>query len=210
MSPSVRVIAGIVIFLAYPYLVYRGIDSGLIWIAPLLVSVLYFSRAIRAGSLEVRLTNLLVAGSLIFGVFYLQSLTAKLLPVFVQLILLWLFGRTLFKGRPLVESFARLDYPDHPDFPPGIEEYCRQLTWVWTLFFGLNALLCTALALWAADSWWAFYTGFVMLVLTAVLVAAEYLYRRFKFPDLDIPSPGASLKSIVMNSRKIWLDVHAR
>lgn len=207
MPFSPRIVIGTAIFLTYPYLIYLGMDSGLVWIAPLLVSCLYVYRALGSGSIEARLVNLLVGSSLILGVFFLQSLTAKLLPIFVQLILFWFFGRTLYRGPPLIESFVRLDFPE---FPPGIAEYCRQLTWVWALFFGFNAVVCGALALWATDAWWAFYTGFLILILTGILMVGEYIYRHYKFPDLDIPSPVASFKSILVNGRKIWLDVHAR
>ncbi len=204
---NLHMIAAITAFLAYPVLVYRGMDSGLVWIAPVLVSSLYLFRAFERRDFETRVVNLLIGGILLAGVIFLRSMSAKFLPVLVQLMLCWFFGRTLFKGPPLIERLVRLDYSV---FPPGVAEYCERLTWIWTLFFALNALLCSALAVWASDGWWAFYSGVVLVVSTVLLLMGEYFYRRFRFPDFEIPDPKTSIKSILVNGRKIWADVHAR
>lgn len=206
-SVDPRGLAVAAVFLGYPYLVYRGMDSGLVFIAPLGVSLLYFNRALESRNLSARRANLLIGLGLVFGVVFLKSQSAKFLPVLVQLMLMWFFGRTLVQGPALIERLVRLDYPV---FPPGIAEYCRRLTWIWTLFFGFNAAVLTILAIWASDGWWAFYAGVMILVLTGLLLIAEYWYRGHLFPDLEIPDPGSSFRSILANSRKIWSDVHAR
>lgn len=207
MSPDLRLIGAAAVLLGYPYLVLLLIDQGVVWIAPLLVSFLYIHRALGSREAGFRLVNLLISSGLFLAVIFLKSLSAKLLPVLVQLLLSWFFGRTLVRGPSLIERFVRLDYPV---FPPGIVEYCRQLTWIWTWFFAFNAVLCGAFALWASDGWWAFYTSVVILVMTGLLLAGEYFYRRHRFPDLEIPDPKTSFRSIWRNGRKIWMDVHAR
>ena len=196
-----------VIFIAYPYLVYQGRESGLVWLVPVIISGIYFYRAFLSPRKQSRLLNLMIAAGLLIGAVFLQALTAKLLPVLIQLLFMYFFGRTLHNGPPLIESFVRLDYPD---FPPGISRYCRQLTLMWTGFFGFNALMCAGLALWAPDIWWAFYNSILIFVLTGLLMVGEYIYRHFRFPDLDIPKPMSTMKTMVRNGRKIWLEVQAR
>lgn len=196
-----------IIFIAYPYLIYQGRESGLVWMAPLIFSGVYCYQAALTPNKKLRMLKFIIAVGLVFGAVFLQTVTAKLLPVFIQLIFMFFFGRTLFKGPPLIESFVRLDYPE---FPPGISRYCRQLTVMWTGFFGINAVMCAGLALWAPDAWWAFYNSILIVVLTGLLMVGEYIYRHFRFPDLDIPKPASSIKSMVTNGRKIWLQVQAR
>lgn len=207
MRARIRIFGATVVILGYPYLVYRGMDSGMVWIAPLLVSFFYIVQAFGNRRLKTRVINVLIGGTLLASVILLKSGSAKFLPVLVQVILCWFFVRSLFKGPPLIECFVRLDFAV---FPPGIAQYCRQLTWMWTLFFAFNGLVCSALALWANDAWWAFYTGVVINLLTGVLLAGEYCYRHYRFPGLKIPDPQTSFRSILINSRKIWMDLHAR
>ena len=107
----------------------------------------------------------------------------------------------------MIESFVRLEFPE---LPPGISRYCRQLTLMWAGFFAFNALMCAGLALWAPGAWWAFYNSILIFVLTGLLMVGEYIYRHFRFPDLDIPTPASTIKTMVSNGRKIWLEVQAR
>jgi uncharacterized membrane protein len=207
MPANTRIMAATALFLGYPYLVYRGMDSGLVWVAPLLASVFYLFRGFGSLKSGARLLNLLIGLSLILAVIFLKSLSAKFLPVLVQLMLCWLFGRTLISGPSLIERLVRLEYPV---FPPEIVEYCEALTRIWTGFFAFNILVSGALALWASDGWWAFYTGVMIIVLTALLLVGEYFYRRYRFPNLQIPDPERSFRSMLVNGRKIWMDLHAR
>ncbi|MDD5276953.1 MAG: hypothetical protein PHR16_12830 [Methylovulum sp.] len=197
------------LFLVYPYLVYRGIESGMVWLAPAIFSGIYLFQAFAARTLKIRIYKALVAVALLVGTYYLQTVTAKVLPVLIQLFLMYFFGRTLLKGKgpSFIESFVRLEFPE---IPPGISEYCRQLTIMWTGFFAFNALMCVVLAIWGTDFWWTLYNGMVIYLLIGVLVVGEYIYRHFRFPDLDIPDPQSTLKTMIGNGRKIWLDVQAR
>ena len=203
----IRSIFATLIFLAYPYLVYRGMEKGIVWLAPAVISCIYIYQSVTAFNQRVKITKLAIALGLLLGAFFLQSLTAKLVPIFIQFMLMHFFGYTLIKGPPLVERFVRLDYPE---FPPGIAEYCRQLTILWTAFFAFNIIICTALALWAPDLWWAIYNGILIYTFTGVLMVGEYIYRHFRFPDLDIPSPKSTIQSMISNGRNIWMDVNFR
>ena len=194
------------VFLAYPYLVYLGLEKGVVWFAPAMISGFYIFQAFTTQNQSVKLKKLGIALVLLSGAVFLQALTAKLLPIFIQLTLMHFFGSTLIKGPTLVERFVRLEFPE---FPPGIVEYCRQLTVMWTGFFAFNALVCAGLAYWAPASWWAIYNGVMIFVLTGILMVGEYIWRHFKFPDLDIPSAKSTARNMIVNGRKIWMDVHA-
>lgn len=194
------------LFIAYPYLVYRGIESGMVWLAPAIFSGLYLLRAFAAKRLKTRVYKGLVAIALLLGAFYLQTITAKVLPVLIQLMLMAFFGRTLLKdkGPSLIERFVRLEFPE---FPPGISEYCRQLTILWTSFFAFNAVMCVVLAIWGSDFWWTLYNGVFIYLMIGVLTVGEYVYRHFRFPGLGIPDPKSTIRTMIVNGRKIWMDV---
>lgn len=197
------------LFLAYPYLIYRGIESGIVWVAPAIFSGIYLMQSIATRNVKIKIYKALVSIGLLLGAYYLQTITAKVLPVLIQLMLMYFFGRTLLKGKgpSFIESFVRLEFPE---FPPGISEYCRQLTILWTGFFAFNTIMCVTLAIWSNDYWWAIFNGIFIYVMIGVLMIGEYIYRHFRFPDLGIPDPHSTIKTMIVNGRKIWMDVQAR
>jgi uncharacterized membrane protein len=199
------------LFLAYTYLVYRGIENGMVWLAPAIFSGMYLLQAFAARNVKIRVYKVLLSIVLLLGAYYVQTITAKVLPVLIQLMLMYFFGRTLLKGKgpSFIESFVRLEFPE---FQPGVSEYCRQLTLIWTGFFAFNALMCIALAIWNTDFWWTLYNGVFIYLMIGVLIIGEYIYRHFRFPELSmgIPDPQSTIKTMIVNGRKIWMDVQAR
>ena len=197
------------LFLAYPYLIYRGIESGMVWVAPALFSGMFLMQSFASRDIKTKIFKALVSIGLLLGAYYLQTITAKVLPVLIQLLLMYYFGRTLMEGKgpSFIESFVRLDFPD---FPAGVSEYCRQLTIIWTVFFGFNAVVCVGLAIWSNDAWWALYNGVFIYLMIGVLTIAEYIYRHFRFPDFSIPDPMSTIKAMFSNGRKTWMDVQSR
>ncbi|MCK4492512.1 MAG: hypothetical protein KAU26_00530 [Methylococcales bacterium] len=193
------------ILVMYPYLVYQGIQQGQVWIAPMLIISLYGYQAIKTQALTERWLKISLILVLLMGLVFFQTLTAKLMPILMQCILLHFFGKTLLKNHApsLIERFVRLEYED---FPVGIVEYCRTLTKMWTGYFAFNTVVCIILALYAPVSWWAIYTGIGMLLGTGVLMLGEYLLRPFLFPNLEIPNMQSSAKSMLVNGRKLWLE----
>jgi uncharacterized membrane protein len=98
----------------------------------------------------------------------------RLVPVFVNLGLLYVFGRTLSGGPTLVERIALLH---HPRLSAAQERHCRVATAVWCGFFAANAATCFVLA-WLAPLWlWTLYTGMIAYALMALLFGAEWLTR---------------------------------
>ena len=193
------------LFLLYPYLVYLGIERGIAWLAPAFFSAIYLWQAFTARTMQARMNRALIAIAFLLGAYYLQSLTAKVMPVLIQLMLVYFFGRTLLKGRgpPLIERFVLLEFPQSP---PSIIVYCHQLTIVWALFFAFNAVVCSALAIWGDVYWWALFNGMIVYLLIGVLMVGEYIYRHYRFPDLVIHDPRASIKTMIVNGRKVWQD----
>ncbi len=178
---------------------------GMVWLAPVIFSVIYMFQAYKSTNSRTKSFKTATAALLLAGAFFLQSLTAKMMPAFIQLVLMHFFGRTLFNGPSLIERFVRFEYPV---LPPEVQRYARQLTIIWTVFFACNAAICTALAIWAPNFWWAFYNGVMLYTLTGLLMVAEYIYRHFRFPDWEIPSPGMTLRNMIINGRRIWKNAH--
>ena len=149
MFGIVKSIVATGLFLTDPYLVYRGIESGMAWLAPAIFSGIYLLQAFAVRNVKTRIYKALIAVALLLGAYYLQTITAKVLPVLIQLMLMFFFGRTLLpgKGPSFIERFVRLEFPE---FPPGVSEYCRQLTILWTGFFAFNAGMCVLLAIWGS------------------------------------------------------------
>ena len=105
-----------------------------------------------------------------------------LLPVFVNLGLLTVFGRTLRRGPTLVEQLALLR---QPALSAAQVRHCRTTTAIWCAFFAANAAVCAALA-WKAPLWlWTLYTGCISYVLMALLFGVEWLVRSWRFHNLS-------------------------
>jgi len=106
-----------------------------------------------------------------------------LVPVFVNLGLLFAFGRTLRGGPTLVEQLARLR---EPALSPAQVRHCRTTTQVWSAFFAANAAIAFALA-WFRELWaWTLYTGCISYLLMALLFAVEWLVRSWRFHQLRV------------------------
>ena len=214
MLTILRSIFSGIIFLLYPYLVYRGVQDGVVWFAPAVIAGLYFYLAIKAKQTRKRVQKLGIVLVLLLGAIFYQDLMAKLIPIIIQLTLMSFFGKTLLKdkGPSLVERFARLEFPDVP-MPLVLVNYCRYWTIMWTSFFAFNILACVMLALFSPVEWWAIYTGVLIFLLTALLMVAEYIWRHFYLSTIDLPYekiPGfkESARNMLVNGRKIWLDIH--
>jgi uncharacterized membrane protein len=105
------------------------------------------------------------------------------------LFMLWLFGRTLVRGREaLITGVARRI---HGSLEPEIESYTRHVTMAWCLFF-LAQLAGSALLLaYAPLETWSFFVNVLNVPLLALMFGAEYLYRISRYPG----HPRATLKS---------------
>ncbi len=117
-------------------------------------------------------------------------------PAAILLAFLWFFGRTLLPGRvPFVTSIARIVHAS-PVLAPEMERYTRQVTWAWCGFFAAALAVSGLLAALAPIAMWSIFANVLVLPLVAAMFAAEYAYRRARFPAHDHVSPLAVLQRL--------------
>lgn len=93
----------------------------------------------------------------------------------MNLIMLALFGGSLFTKQSLVERMARLQTPHLTVV--GID-YTRKVTEIWCAVFLLNGLI-TATAILIEDyHFWALYSGIIAYIVMAAVMVVEWLIRQ--------------------------------
>lgn len=101
--------------------------------------------------------------------------------VFCYLGLLWLFGRSLIRGREaLITRVARFV---HGELPPEKERYTRQVTIFWCVFFAGMAITSMLLLLLVSVDAWLFFANVLNLPLLGCAFLAEYAYRLVRLPQ---------------------------
>ncbi|OAH99624.1 hypothetical protein A1342_07820 [Methylomonas methanica] len=186
---------------AYPFLSAYLTSLGFASLELIVFAALTLWRGFTAAGLVARVTSFLLAAVLLAGAYFATTYFVWLVPSFAYLWLTFLFGHTLWSPPSFIERLVRLQFPE---LVPGIAEYCRNLTWVWTLFFAINILICAALPLIAGQTAWAIYTGAVVYLLMGLLGTGEWFYRHWRFPDLEIPPALETFKCIAMNGHKVF------
>ena len=162
--------------LAYPFVVYLGLEHLSPRLFAMLLGALWLARLL--GAKQTPLSRTVAAVALLFCLLLGVVDDSALLPwypVLISLALLGLFAGSLCSGMPIIERLARLS---EPELPPAAVRYTRQVTWVWVGFFVLNAGIASGLALWAPLSWWTLYTGLIAYLLMGLLFAGEWLVRQ--------------------------------
>jgi uncharacterized membrane protein len=178
---ALRILLGI----AYPALIYLAVSVAqprtVAAVAMLLIAArLAFTSPgklkgyVRALGLPVLAVALILTAAAVWN-----SPTSLLLtPALVSFALLAVFTRSLAKGQPMAEKFARLQNDDPTD---AEIRYCRHVTIVWCAFFLANGLAAAWLAVAADLEIWALYTGFLSYLLVGILFASEFTYRHWRF-----------------------------
>ena len=161
--------------LAYPLLWYYGRGNGaFFWLAALMCA-LWLIRAAMPQTAGQR------AVALLLSVFFAAVLVFRLpdsmywYPVAVNLLMLAVFGGSLFARQTVIERLARLQ---HRDLPPEGVRHTRRVTQIWCGFFVFNGATAAALAWLQRYDWWAVYTGIVSYILMGALFAGEWVYRK--------------------------------
>lgn len=191
------------LLLAYPFLSQTLIARGWGSLLPLAVAGWLLWRAWRSAGfaqwLWLGLGLALLGGSLWFG----AGIT-RWVPTVALLLVAWGFGRTLLHPPPLIERIVRLSFQD---LPPYILAYLYRLTWIWTGFFLIAALISAGLTLAGSESGWLKFHGIGIYLAMAGLLGGEYCYRRWRFPELDrAPPPHETLREIVKNGKRLWQE----
>lgn len=167
--------------LAWPFLIWFGLaHNGLHWLLPLmaLLLILRLRQARQAvGPMRLVMQSVALAGIALCVASYLLKAHQLLLfyPVMVNLVMLAVFGGSLWSTMPLVERLARLR---EPDLPPAGVRYTRKVTQVWCVFFMLNGAMALFTALYG-DMWlWTTWNGAIAYLLMGMLMAGEWWVRR--------------------------------
>ncbi len=211
----------LLLLLAYPALAIAGVVTHR-QIFPLLALVVLLSVVMLPRLLSRRVVPWLVWLALLAGVWSLAhygvaDLLLETVPILINAVLAYWFGRTLGSAEPLVARFVVAIDGAERLRQPGVARYARQLTWFWTALLTGQALLLTALLLFAARSglllrfgvtppWqvsepfaWAWLHLGCYVSLGAAFVL-EYGYRRWRLRHLS----HASLRDMLLKLALRW------
>lgn len=176
---GIQLITGLIL-LAWPFLVWFGLTyHSLNWLLPLMVLLLllrlYKARQ-AAGSMRFMVQGGLLAGIVLCSASYLLKSYQLLLfyPVTMNLVMLAIFGASLWSKMSMVERFARLH---EPNLSPAGVRYTRRVTQVWCLFFIFNGSVALFTALYGDMRIWTTWNGMIAYLLMGVLMAGEWLVR---------------------------------
>ncbi|SQI44454.1 Predicted membrane protein [Leminorella richardii] len=170
----------VIAIIGYPFAVYFGLSYwGSTVLAPLLI-VLFTVRLILARGKVRQLTWLMKAFAALGILLALASLLLKqnhwllYYPVAVNVLLLALFGLSLFRPPTLVERLARLT---EPDLPPDGVRYTRSVTIAWCIFFIFNGSAALFTCLYGDIEIWTMYNGAISYFLMGLLMGVEWIIR---------------------------------
>jgi uncharacterized membrane protein len=194
------------LLLAYPLLAIAGAITHrqvLALAALLLLLSLLLWPALRARRPGAWLLwSGLLAGSVWLAARGLAGLALDTVPLLLNLLMAWLFGRTLRAGRqPLVAQFIEAIEGAPRLAIPGIARYARQLTAFWAVLLAGQALLLGAMLVcqvpggllarlgtvppWPIPlAWVQGYAHVGAYLLLATVFALEYLFRRWHLRHL--------------------------
>ena len=120
--------------------------------------------------------------SLSAGSRYLLYLPSVVLPSLA----LFGFARSLLPGHTAVVSeVAAVAYG--ASLPPVLVRYTRGVTWLWTLVIGAVLALDLYLIFAAPREAWSEFANFYIYLSLAAVFLLEYLYRRWRFRDMQQP-----------------------
>ena len=169
----------VVIALLYPFIVYFGITH----LSPsLLAGLLAAVVLLRVLVADLSTKHKLMALSAVVVVFIFHWLmkggTNSLMfyPVLLNVVLLLVFGLSLFKKQSLIETIAR---KRRMDVGPHNLRYLRVLTAVWTGFFALSVIISTFTVIVGDMDVWLLYNGLGSYLLMGVLIVGELIVRHF-------------------------------
>lgn len=178
--PAVQILTGLLL-LAWPFVIVFGLAyNSLHWLLPL-VALLLMLR-LRQARRESSPMRFVMQGVALVGIVLCVTSavmkTHQLLlfyPVVVNLLMLAVFGGSLWTAMPLVERLARIHMPKLP--PHGVR-YTRVVTQIWCLFFIINGSISLLTVLQGDIRIWTAWNGMLSYLLMGALMTGEWLVRR--------------------------------
>jgi uncharacterized membrane protein len=206
---SRALLAGVVAYLALALAAYV---SGRDWIGALALFVLagaLLSPALRRRRLAAWVAWIVLG--VLLGTLAMRGtvrLALDAVPVLVNAALGALFASTLGRGRvPLIARFVAIIEGPARAAQPRVAHYTRQLTWLWALLLGAQALLLAVLLGFAPDgivpalggasiaalgaAGWRLYLHAGSYALVPLVFVLEYAFRRWhlaEFPHPPLPT----------------------
>ncbi|MEG1210761.1 MAG: hypothetical protein RSE29_06535 [Leclercia sp.] len=178
--PAIPLLTGLML-VAWPFLIGFGLThNSLHWLLPLMALLLLFrlrQAQHNAGPMRYVVQSVALAGIALCTASYLLKAHQWLLlyPVVVNLVMLAVFGGSLWTAMPLVERLARLREPNLP--PEGVR-YTRVVTRVWCGFFIFNGSVALFTVLRGDMHLWTLWNGMIAYILMGTLMATEWLVRQ--------------------------------
>lgn len=141
-----------------------------------------------------------VAGAFALAHLYTPQLIGHIVWIyFLQDLSCNLFAASVFAVslRPSSEALCtRLARLAHPQMPPNIARYTRQITYAWAIFFGACVLLSAVLFLSGHVAAWSWFANVLTLPLVGVMFAVEYLVRICVIPKTDRAGIMENIRSV--------------
>ena len=175
MKASVGILA-VLLIVAYPFLVYWGLNHlsikliGWLFLGILIIRSLIFKKLDKQW---IPILGGVLISTVLLNIFN-DPIYLKLNPVIISVSVLFAFSYTLIKPPSMIETFARLQDKNLPD---KAVPYCRKITVIWCIFLSFNSLAALYTALYTDMKTWTLYNGLISYLLMGVLFAGEYLYR---------------------------------
>jgi uncharacterized membrane protein len=173
------------IAVAYPFVVYALHERISPTVFALGACLLLLLRAYFASTgfmHQLRLPLLVAAAALALLSIVDAVLAAKIYPALISLMVAALFANSLRHPPSLVERMAMLR---DPDLSSTGRDYCRRVTWVWTVWLLSNAGIATLLAMLPSIELWLLWTGLVSYLCSGALFFGEMLVRHWLMRKAD-------------------------
>ena len=177
MAAGRVLLAGILI--CYPLAVYLLLDSvgaGVLGIVLILLLVFRLNKVTEILPGRVFFVAVAIAVAGIIALLGGGAMALKFYPTLVSLLLLLVFGYTVFVPPSMVERLVRLA---GKKFSSRTVPYTRGVTILWCLFFAFNAVVTASITLSGSMEAWTLYNGLIAYLIVGTLFAAEAVFRYF-------------------------------
>jgi uncharacterized membrane protein len=187
-------------FFGSPLLLHAAIvgqSSMLMTGFAVLIALLFFLR----GQVPAVMVAVMALASLGFGALAWVNVEfstnlALLTQSSSYLLVAWLFGRTLRRGRtPLISTMAAFEHGG--TLPPELAPYTRRVNWFWTLLMAAMSIAALLLGRFASAAAWSWFTNVVSWLVIGAGYFGEYFYRLWRWPNYRHTGPIRTLINII-------------
>lgn len=173
-----------VLFFLYPLLIFLAVKfispaaaSGILCV--ILVGSLFFvkkeNRNTFGKMFDVVLWVVLINN--LANLYFKSELVLRLYPFFMSFAAASFFIYSLFRGPPVIESFARLQ---NASLTSDKLIYIRKLTLVWSIWLSVNTLISFYTVVVADFETWAMYNNLIFYLVSGTLILGDLYIRRFR------------------------------